>query len=326
MAITRDNTTYSNPYSDITGTNALFNSLLEAHVASGGGDTTTGDPGARQRILDSITNTGDTFKSLFTNLVGRAPTDSELGQFFSRAKDQLVTDRLPSSAQDENNYIQQFINQNFQQAAKDYATQQLQAQQSEATGLANQYRTLGQQALDSTSKYLQDYQAQLEQRLMPQIQASLQAQGLLNTGALNEAIAGTNKDLNAQTQGYLADANLQLQNQANQIQFGGASAPYLYQQSNIMNQVPYLQQQGQAALGFGNQNYFNNQAFQQQLALQNSYFNNLQNSQPSFLRTLGQSFASSFGNKSGQYAAQAPFAAMQAFGPPRMSQFGGGMG
>lgn len=269
------------------------------------------------------------FEGAFTNLVGRSPNAAEFQQMFSTIGPQIANSPggfQNTAGQDILNQIQQYVGNSYQQTAKDFATQQLQNQVGQARDLADQYRQMGTQALDSTKQYLLDYQNQLFNRLQPQIITSMQAQGLLNTGGYNEAMAGAQKDLAAQAQGYLADANLQMQNQANQIAFSGAASPYYYQQANIMNQVPYLQQQAANAMNFQNQNYFNNQAFGQQMALQNNYFKNMQDMQPSFLRTLGQGFADSFGNHAGQYAAQMPFGAMQAYGSQSSSvPFGAAM-
>jgi len=254
------------------------------------------------QYTDKVNNLTTDFSNSFQNLVGRAPTQDELSQFVTQYVIPNTNDLAnPGStkSQDPNTYINSFVGNTFQQQAKDYATQQLQNQQSQATDLANQYRTMGQQALDSTSQYLQNYDQQLFNRLQPQILTSLQSQGLLNTGGLNEALAGAQKDLAGQAQGYLADANLQMQNQANQIQFGGASAPYQYQQANILNQVPYMQQQAGISQNNAQNTFMNQLQFQDQLALQSNYFKNMQDMQPSFMRTLGQSFAGGFGNSVG---------------------------
>jgi len=245
-----------------------------------------------------------TFASQFQNLVGRAPTQAEIDQFSSQYIAPNVTNIMnPNSPQnlDPSSYINQFVGNNFQQAAQDTATQKLQAQQAQAQQLGQQYMQGAQQGIDATSQYMQNYDQQLFNRLQPQIMTSLQSQGLLNTGGLNEAMAGAQKDLAGQANGYLANAELQAQNQANQIAFGGASAPYQYQQSNYLNQVPYMQQQANTAMGQNYNTMSNALNYQYQLGLQNNYFQQQQNMQPSFMRTLGQGFAGSVGNGLGQW-------------------------
>ncbi len=241
---------------------------------------------------------GDTFANLFQTLVGRAPGEQEFGQFFGQVvPDVLQGAGLSGTSNTElNNLTREFIGNTFQQQAQDVAGQKLQAQQGEANRLADLFRTQGRQAISDTESGLLDYQQKLFERLRPNLITSLQAQGLLNTGGLNQAVAGAQADIGTAAQGALMDARLQNEQQANAIAYGGQAAPYQYQQGNIMNSVPYLQQQAQGGLQNNFQTMMSNLNFQNQMALQNNAARLQQEMQPSFLRTFGQTAASSLGS------------------------------
>lgn len=256
-----------------------------------------------------VNQLGSQFSNSFQNLVGRAPTQDELNKFVTDYVIPHTNDLAqPGSMirQNPSTYLNDFVGNTFQGAAKDYATQQLTDQQGQANFLADQYRQQGNQSINQTQQSLLDFQSQLFDKLRPNLITSLQSQGLLDTGGLNQAMAGAQKDLANSASGYLMDARLQNENAANQIAFAGASAPFQYKQNNIMNQVPYMQQQGQQAMSNGYNNFLTNMNYQNQLGLmaqQNKYQEGMQ---PSFLRTLGQSFAGSLGQAGGQWFSPNP--------------------
>lgn len=298
MAIHQEFTPYlTGQYKDLSGYQPAFESIFNG----GGFDQHQADV-TNQRLTDL----GGQFSSQFTNLVGRAPTKDELNQFFQQSAGGIIKNSPGGMPEGDStnvrNQIVNYVGDNFNKAAQDFATQQLTDQQGQASSLADLFRTQGRQAISNTESGLLDYQQRLFERLRPNLITSLQAQGLLNTGGLNEALAGAQKDLGTAAQGALLDANLNNENQANAIAYGGAAAPYLFKQNAITQQPGYLQSTGADALNRAFQTYTQNLDFNNQMRLAN--FNSMltKNSQPSFLRTLGQSTATSLGTSLGQWA------------------------
>lgn len=235
------------------------------------------------------------FASQFENLVGRAPTQDEIGKFVSNyvvPNTRNLTDPNSSQRQQGGSFINQFVGQNFQNAAKDYATQQLEGQQGEANRLADLYRTQGNNAISGIEQQLLDYQSKLFDKLRPNLLTSLKAQGLLDTGGLNEAIAGKQGDLANEASNYLAQLKYQNEMGANDIAFGGASAPYYYKQGIITQQPEQMFAQGQNALNFNNQMYMSNLDYAHQLGLIQAQ----QQNKPSFLTSLGHNMLTGFSN------------------------------
>lgn len=285
-------------YSNLTGYQDLFNNSVAqlAGIHSVGASTANDLNSKLGGIIDQ-------FKSQFTNMVGRAPTDDELNHFSSTQLTDVFNQGggiLKNDPTSQRNALVQNIGDNYQQAAKDYATSQLTSQQGQATDLANLFRSQGNDAINQTQSQLLDYQSKLFDKLRPNLITSLKAQGLLDTGGLNEAMAGQQADLANQAGGYLADARLQNENAANQIAFSGASAPYQYQQSNILNQVPQMVSNGQNAMGMNYNTFLTNLNYQNQLGLQAQAGRIQSDAQPSFLRTMGQGFANGLGTSMGQ--------------------------
>lgn len=251
-----------------------------------------------EAIANEINNRQSLYKGLFESLVGRAPNETELRQIYGAV---APRDALASGNADQNtqlrNVASQYIGDTFQGAAKDYAHDQLVAQQGEANRLADMFRTQGRQAINDTEASLMDYQQRLFERLRPNLITSLQSQGLLNTGGLNQAVAGAQGDLATAAQGQLMDQRLQNEQQANAIAFGGASAPYEYQKNQIMNQLPYMQAQGQSALNQNFQTYMANLDYNNRMSL-------LRQSQGGgkggFFQQMGNSLAPALGSQLGQ--------------------------
>lgn len=277
-----------------SGYNNAYQQLLQQAAAFGSNDTAT--------LNKRLAAVGDQFTQLWTNLVGRAPTADELNHFYNTSAGQIITTSAGGLGRSEadptgvRNQIAQYVGDTGQKASQDYATQQLTAQQGQANDLANLFRTQGNTAISSAESSLLDYQQKLFERLRPNLITSLQSQGLLNTGGMNEALAGKQADLANEGANTVAQLKLQNENQANAIAYGGASAPYLFNQSQITNQPQSLLQQGQAALNQNNATYMSNLDFTHQLALINANAQAQQSLQPSFLRSFGQSAATSLGS------------------------------
>jgi hypothetical protein len=280
--------------SALSGYNTAYQQLLKQQQSLGSNATAD--------LHNRLNAVGTQFTQLWTNLVGRAPTPDELDAFYSTNAGNIIANSANGTARSETdptnvrNQIAQYVGDTGQRAAQDYATQQLEAQQAKANELADLFRTQGRKAISDTEAGLLDYQNRLFERLRPNLLTSLQAQGLLNTGGMNEAFAGKAKDLSDQGQQFLLQAQLDNENQANAIAYGGASAPYMFKQSNIMNQPNMLMQSGQNALNANTNTFMSNLDYTHQLGLlaqQNKY---MQENQPSFLRTFGQTAATSLGN------------------------------
>lgn len=300
----------SSPYTGYSGFEDAYNA-----VANNG--ASYGIPGGTHAVVDTLDSAISTFQNLFQNFVGRAPTADEVNKYLSENAPSTITGSASSGPQGSSyirNNTASYIGDTFQQAANDTANQKLQAQQGQANDLASLFRTQGQQAISDTEQNLMDYQSKLFEKLRPNLITSLDSQGLLDTGGLNQALAGAQQNLADSAQGYLINANLNNDNAANQIAFGGASAPYYFQQNQIMNQPNNLLQAGQGALNTNNNTYLTNlNAINQAGLMQQQKAIAGQAPQPSFLQSLGNSFASSVGNSAGQW-----------FGPGAYSSSAGG--
>ena len=288
-------------------------------------------PGAVQgdyeRYTSHLNSLSDRFSSLFTNSVGRAPTAGEMETFLQ----QYVvphTKELTTSGSNYNTYQDQFLNDfvgsTYKKAAQDETTRQLEAQQGKANDLANLFRTQGttalgqygqslESAVSDTEQQLIDFQSRLFDKLRPNLITSLQAQGLLDTGGLNQAVAGAQKDLGLAAQDTLMNARLsnksrlaelQLQNEmdANAISQGAAMDPYQFRREQALGSVPNFLQQGQQAMGNTLGAINSSQDYARQVGLMKLHGQIQSDARPSFLRTLGQNFAGSFGNAAGQFA------------------------
>lgn len=281
----------TNAYKGLAGYNTAFDALSQQQDSLGSNDRAGLD-----KRLESV---GNEFSTLFANLVGRAPNTYELNQFFRDSGGSVILNspmgRSESNATDVNNQIRQYVGDAFQKTAQDYATEQLKGQQSQADDLANLFRTQGNKAISDTESSLLDYQSKLFDRLRPNLITSLKAQGLLDTGGMNEALAGQQGDLANSAANYVAQLKLQNENAANAISFGGAAAPYYFQQANIVNTPDYLKQQGNMALSANTNTFMDNLNFNHQMALIHQQAQDQMGMQPSFLRTLGQSTANGLG-------------------------------
>ncbi len=307
-----DGNSYETPYADSEafkqGFNDLFSASAGAHSDS-----------LQNRNIEAgwLTSAGDQFKSQFQNLVGRDPTPEEINTFFKQSGNSLTANEGGNFYKDSanvSNQIQQYVGQNYRQAAQDEATKKLQSQQGQANSLADLFRQQGTSALDAyhnqstqgisdTEKSLLDYQSKLFDRLRPNLLTSLKAQGLLDTGGMNEAVAGVQGDLANNASNYIAqlvqqqsqqEAQMRLQNEqgANQIAFGGQAAPYQYQQGNITGNPSYMDQMTGNATNFNNSTFMDNLNFQHQLQMAAYQQNLTMASQPGMMRTFTQGFAS----------------------------------
>ena len=260
------------------------------------------NPEVAARDLQSY---GDQFKSQFSQLVGRAPLDGEISNFYKTvvAPQGSFPGGGYAGPQELSDRTQDFIGKNYQREAEAQAESELVAQQGEANKLADLFRTQGKAAIGGYENSLMDFAQKLFERVRPNLMTSLQAQGLLNTGGLNQALAGEQGDIARDAGQQVADLTLQNENAANAISYGGAAAPYEFAKGNILNRIPNLMASGQGALQRGFANRQQEMSYLNQLSLQNNSQRFQSGMQPSFLRTLGQNLAASAGQAGGQWLA-----------------------
>lgn len=234
---------------------------------------TADEPGEQKRRAESLNRAATTFTNLFQQDVGREPTPDEMGQFFSlvvRGTD-FYSDQDPAATPEIlRERTKTFVVDTFQREAEEQARTELEEQQGEATRLADVFRQqqmgaigrFGEQletGIGQTEQQLLDYQQRLFERLRPQLLTQLQTQGLLNTGALNVAMAGAMRDLSEESQRQLlgmragtteeiARQRLAAERGAQQIAMGAQALPLQFQQQLALSRIPQLQQEAQTAL------------------------------------------------------------------------------
>lgn len=258
---------------------------------------------ADELTANELTRYGDTFSSQFKQLVGRDPNQVEFGRFWNEVvvpQGNFLGGGSNPGMQELQDRTGSFVSSNFQRAAEEQAALELQGQQAEANRLSDLFRTQGNTAIDGYQSSLLDFTNKLIERVRPNLMLSLQSQGLLNTGGLNQAIAGQQSDLSRDAAQQVADLRLQNENQANEISFGAAAAPYEFQKAMAMNRVPQLQSQGQSAIDRLFTTRTNEINFANQMArdLQLSKYGNRGKS--GFFQQFGNAFAPSLGMSVGQ--------------------------
>lgn len=256
---------------------------------------------------DEMANAALQFNALFRNLVGRDPTPEEGDQFYSThfaSRPWEYGDPNSQERQRLRDTATNFISDNFQQQMQDSVNLELKSQQAEANRLGDVYEQQGNAAIDNVQASLLDYQTRLFERIRPNLITSLQTQGILNSGGVNQALAGTQGDLAAEGSKQVADLRFQNEQAANDIRFGGQMAPYQFNQSMALNRIPNMQANAQGSLDRLFQQRVIDQNFANQMALMSHQASLQRNAQPSFLRTLGQNFASSLGQSTGNSIGQ----------------------
>lgn len=297
----RDGKTYTSPYAGLPGYQDAFNKYVN-YLGSVHSDSDT----LRSAIIKELDNTVTQFNGQFKNLVGREATPDETSKFFSEHGADTVQGGVRGEAL--RNDIVQYIGDNFQQAAQDTAQQKTQDLAGKYGSLADTYMEMGKKSLGNLSDSLKQFSTSLFEKLRPQLNLAAQAGGYDNSGGQTLQEQGALKDLGTQAEGVLGQAAYGVENNANAIRYGGQAAPVSMASEFAANQPYVLQNAGAGALNFGNNNYNSQQQYLQQLGLldaQGRISNRtFENNQPSFGRTLSQSFANSFGNSAGDQATQ----------------------
>lgn len=262
-----------------------------------------------QTYENKFASATDDFAGQFKQLVGRDPTQSEVSSYLGQVVGGSGLDAFGNNRGLELSQLtSNFIGSRYADEADKVATQKLTDQQGEATRLSDLFRSQGNQTINDTEFSLLDYQNKLFERLRPNLITSLQSQGLLNTGGLNQAIAGAQGDLATAGSDQLRQERLANDQAANQISFAGASAPYQYQQNQIMNTPTNLQNASQTGLSNAYNTFTNQLNFQNQSALINQQYAlaaqlKAKNS-GGFFSSLGNSLAPSLGTSIGSSLGQ----------------------
>lgn len=205
-----------------------------------------------QPTYQQVSGYADNFKNQFKNFVGRDPNPDEYNQFFKfLGQEGPWAQNAQVTAGKIGPEITGLISNNFTRTAQDEAQKQLQTQAQAAVAPGSAFDVWQQgysNSVNDVEKSLQDYQSKLFEKIRPNLITSLQSQGLLNSGALNEAFAGSAKDLADANSQYLASArgaiNQDIANQKYSLQ----SAPQTYQFQNTVGLPAQLYQGGQQAL------------------------------------------------------------------------------
>lgn len=282
-------------------------------------------PTARQNILDNITQAGDQFKSLFKNNVGRDATPDEIDQFFNGSASTLSNQDM-RSGENLRNYTAQFIGDNFQQASQATATSKLSDLATQAGGLADQYMQMGQKSLSNIADSLKTYQTSLFDKLRPQLNLAAQAGGYQDSGGQTLQERGALTDLGNQATAALLPYQQQIEQNANAIRYGGASAPYSLASSFAAGQPGVLANTAAGGLNYGNnfQTNLNNQ--QLQLQLLNAQMNNSKDLWSSTVGSPWNNFQNTLAGFGGLGAAQIGNSGLANFGGNLAGGGGGGGG
>lgn len=242
-----------------------------------------------QPTFDQVSSYANEFASQFKDKVGRDPTSDEYGQFFKHLTNESPWMQVLPSTQVSQD-VQGLLSSQFSSTVQDAATKKGQDQATAATAAGSPF-DIWQQAVmknvSDTSASLQDYQQRLFQKLQPQLMTSLQAKGLLDSGALNEAFAGAAKDLTDANTGYVADLTNQANTNIANTKYAITSSPGNTALQNTLGLPSNMTQYGQSALN----NVFNSDLqrslMQQQFGNQQSLLNQQYANQPSLLQQYG---------------------------------------
>lgn len=286
------------PYFNTEAFQILYNKWL-----ANPGYTIQNKSGAEDWIADFDT-WASTFSNQFNNLTGRDPNANEYNEFFHQVV--LPTQPWKAAKPDYKRIADEardLINNSFSNVAAEESERKLKERAAEAIAPGSafdEWQKAYSSGISDVEKSLQDYQSRLFEKIRPQLLTSLQAQGLLNTGGLNEAFASANKDLSEASQSYLADARMNANKDIASAKYAIQSSPDSYALGNISSTLPYLRSVGESSL----QNVWNSisadKYYQNQLALENMRQNT---NKPSLLSQYG-------GLMLGNIAANAPGAIM----------------
>lgn len=237
-------------------------------------------------VKSTIDRYANTFQKMFQDKVGRPPTSDEYNTFFQNV---VTTDQpwaTPADFTRVNEETKSALSDFFTTAAQEQA--QKQATEASAKAVApgsafDQWSNSYRGSLSGVEKSLADFQSRLMEKIRPQLLTSLQSQGLLDTGGLNEAFAGKASDLTSSAQNYIANARSGVEQDIANQKYNLLSLPYQQQSQYTLGAIPNLTSMGQNAL----QNVWNQNMMNQQNAFNERMYNEQMSNQPSLLQQYG---------------------------------------
>lgn len=234
----------------------------------------------------TIDKYANTFGKMFKDKVGRDPTADEYNTFFQQV---VIPDQpwaTPADFTRATEETKSTLSDFFTTAAQEQA--QKKAQESSAAAVApgssfDQWANSYRNSISGVEQSLADFQSRLMEKIRPQLLTSLKTQGLLDTGGLNKAFAGTAGDLTSAAQNYIAQARSGTEQDINNQKYNLLSLPYQQQSQYTMGQIPNLTASGQNAL----QNVWNQNLMNQQFKQQRQLLADQNSQQPSLLQQYG---------------------------------------
>ncbi len=231
-----------------------------------------------------------TFQQMFNSAVGRDPTAQEYDQFFGNV---VQNDQPWSKPLDQTQLRQEtsgLLSQFYQGEAQKTAEQKLKDASAAAVAPGSAFDTWQQAyqgSLNDVEKSLTDFQTRLFEKIRPNLITSLKSQGLLDSGALNQAFSGAAGDLASATSNYMANARMGAATDIANQKYGLMSAPTTYQLNTASSNPANLSATGQSALQnvYGNMVNTNlaNMNYNNQRSLLEQQYSN----QPSLLSQYG---------------------------------------
>ncbi len=282
--------------SDYRGSGTQGGDALQQALARGGKSFET--------YLPQVSGYVDDFAAQFKQLVGREPNANETSSYIGNVLAGSGFDAFTNNRGLELQQLgQNFIGTRYADEADYFTQQKLQGQQAESARLSDLFRQQGNQAINDTEASLLEYQNKLFERLRPNLITSLQSQGLLNSGGLNQAVAGAQSDLATAGAEELRGLRFANEQGANQIAFAGQAAPYEFAQQQIMNRPLNLQNAAQTGLQNAYGTFMNQLNFQNQQSLMNQQYQLNQmlrgGGKGGFFNQLGSALAPSLGSALG---------------------------
>src|SRR6185369_690858 len=197
------------PYASAPEFKNILQNYLSSPVSSSGYGGGTANPQWSSDVKNTLDRYANTFTQMFKDKVGRDPTANEYDTFFKQV---VATDQPWAAPTDFNRATEEtkgtladFFTTAAQEQAQKKAQEAAAAQVAPGSAFdqwANSYRN----SISGVEQSLADFQSRLMEKIRPQLLTSLKAQGLLDTGALNTAFAGTAGDLTSAAQNYIAQA------------------------------------------------------------------------------------------------------------------------
>jgi len=284
-AFAREGVTYESPYANIPGYEQAFNRKIAIAALSH-----SDSPEARQRIIKDLDNGVDQFKNIFSNSVGRDPTAEEFKKAFTENISPAMVEQ-GMSGQTLRDSITQYIGDTFKRAAEQTAQDKTTALSSQYGSLADTFLEQGKKSLGGLSDSLKQFSTSLFEKLRPQLSLAAQAGGYADSGGQTLQEQGALKDLAANSESVLGQANYDLNNRSDAIRFAGESGPLSLASSYASNAPTYLASVADKA-GTNLTGYYNNSLAAQNRLSELGYADQLsRQTSPNFFDSLWKDLA-----------------------------------